>query len=157
MKKIYLHASIFIILNFQTQQCIISSQQQKSLPPFSIPIQFNSIDYQKAQLSLCPGYYKASEKDKLSIVSKYLTLYLQCPFISQYDYIDRLRIETQNNLIRKKINELQTNSFKIYHHETIPVRTIHECILIKRLYDLQKYKESTHEIFLKKVQSSLPT
>jgi len=158
MKKIYFNDLIYILISF-TFQSLLTSDLGRVPAPFIIPIAHKSLDYHHMKLPLCPDYEDVSDETALSIISKKVTAYMQCPYIVQYDKKDQIKIITQHDFVQIKIKELSQKKYKhnqeldkFNKNNAMPLShlQLHQWMLIKRLHTLQQYKETAHEKFTQK-------
>ena len=158
MKKIDLKILILIFTSF-TFKSLTASDIGRVPAPFTIPVIGKQPDYSRAKLPLCSGCEHATREIILSIMFDKLSAYMQCPYISQYDSREQIRIITMANLAHKKIVDLTHESYSanqnlnsFNHRNEMPLTHVmlHQCMLIKRLHELQEYKETAHENFIQK-------
>lgn len=167
MKKILYVTGLFIILHSLTINQLQASNHQNSSPIsniFIIPTHGKDIDYSKMQSPLnflsSNDSCDISDTEKLSTISMKVNSLLQCPFIKKYNKTEQQKLEIIVSLIQQKIEYLRHKNYKNNprlelfnkdHNAHLTHETLHQCMLVKRIFELQKYKHDTDARLLQKL------
>lgn len=164
MRKIYLNLLIIVFYGLTLNQLQASDKTLISpLTSFNIPTHGKDIDYNKIKfpLNFLSSHHSCdvSDAENLSIISTKVTALLQCPLIKQYNQKEQHKLEISLSLIQQKIEDLRNKNYKnnprleIFnkdHNANLTHERLHQCMLVKRIFDLQKYINDTHRKFLQK-------
>jgi hypothetical protein len=166
MKIIYLSGFFIIFHNLIINQLQASDHQNLSSISnvFIIPTFGKNIDYSKIQSPLnflsSSNSCDISDTEKLSIISTKVSTLLQCPLIQQYNQKEQHKLEIIVSLVQQKIECLSHEKYKKNprlelfnhdHNEKLTHEKLHQYMLVKRIFDLQKYKNDTDVRFLQKL------